>query len=325
MSDPVNDAIASAAWNCEGTWGGYLGTPIAPHFFLSAAHIGQAGGSHFIYHGIDYTVVRGDYDPASDLALWETAQSFPTFAPLNTTTDEIGRRAVAVGRGTTRGNAYSLNDAMLGWLWGGNEGTMRWGENIIAEAFTYRANFDLLRAYFDQNGLPNECTYSSGDSGGGLFLDVNGICQLGGINSFVDSGFSENASGAPQFVAALFDLRGLYVQNDSGAWELVTGDNPVPTGFYPTRIATKLAWISSVIARPAIAREGNFATLTYTKLLNAAALSYAVEQSSDLLNWQTASTVDEIISSNSGTAVVKAKIALNGASSIFLRLRTTQP
>jgi hypothetical protein len=37
------------------------------------------------------------------------------------------------------------------------------------------------------------------------------------------------------FTGALFDIRGLYAQQGS-QWVLVTGANPVPTGFYPTRI-----------------------------------------------------------------------------------------
>jgi hypothetical protein len=51
------------AWDYEGDWGGNLGTPIAPHFFLSAAHIGQAVATTFILQDVNYTVVRGFYDP----------------------------------------------------------------------------------------------------------------------------------------------------------------------------------------------------------------------------------------------------------------------
>ncbi|PYK66633.1 MAG: hypothetical protein DME45_12195 [Verrucomicrobia bacterium] len=34
-------------WDYEGNWGGFLGTAIAPHFFISATHISQAGGKVF--------------------------------------------------------------------------------------------------------------------------------------------------------------------------------------------------------------------------------------------------------------------------------------
>jgi len=69
-------------WDYEGRWGGNLGTPIAPHFFISDAHIGQASGSNFTFKNANYTVVGGFYDPQSDLGIWQVVQTFPTFAPL---------------------------------------------------------------------------------------------------------------------------------------------------------------------------------------------------------------------------------------------------
>ena len=36
--------LSGSGWQFEGLWGSFLGTPIAPHFFLSAKHVGQAGG-----------------------------------------------------------------------------------------------------------------------------------------------------------------------------------------------------------------------------------------------------------------------------------------
>src|SRR5438046_6011109 len=50
-------------WDYEGIWGGFLGTAIAPHSFISAAHIGQAGGTTFTFQGSNYTVLPGIYDP----------------------------------------------------------------------------------------------------------------------------------------------------------------------------------------------------------------------------------------------------------------------
>src|SRR5689334_4240580 len=72
---PSNDA-AGSGWNYEGIWGSFLGTPIAPHFFLSAKHIGQAGGD-FVFNGVHYTIVAGYTDPFSDLNLWQVAETFP--------------------------------------------------------------------------------------------------------------------------------------------------------------------------------------------------------------------------------------------------------
>ena len=309
-------------WDYEGTWGGFLGTPIAPHSFISAAHIGQAGGTTFTFQGSNYTVLPGIYDPQSDLVVWHVVQTFPTFVSLYSKPDEVGQGTVDIGRGTQRGASYSLNSVMLGWLWGNGDGVKRWGQNTFSNAFQYQTNWDLLYAPFDQIGLIEECTLSSGDSGGAAFISDGGTWKLAGINYAVDGDFSENPDGSLPFTGALFDTRGLYTQQGS-QWVQITGPNPVPTGFYPTRISTKLAWIASAVAWPVGGHEGNFATLTYTKLLDIP-VSYSVEQSTDFWNWTTASTIDQTISTSGNAAVVKSKVDMTGFTALFLRVRTTQ-
>jgi hypothetical protein len=103
-----------------------------------------------------------------------------------------------------------------------------------------------------------------GIPGGAAFIDDNGTWKLAGINYAVDGDFYTDANGAGEFTAALYDTRGLYMQNPSPppAYMQITGPNPVPTGFYPTRISTKLACIASIIATPVVGRESNFRTLT---------------------------------------------------------------
>jgi hypothetical protein len=159
--------IPHEGWDYEGSWAGFLGTAIAPHFFISAAHIGQAGGRTFTFQSVNYTVLRGFYDPQSDLVIWQVAQTFPAFASLYPRQDEVGQGTVDIGRGTQR------------------------------------------------------------------------------------------------------------------------------------------------------------ATLTYTKSLDIP-LSYSVEQSTDLSNWTTASTIDQTISTSGNAAVVKSKVDMTGLSRLFLRVRTTQ-
>ncbi len=309
-------------WDYEGSWGGFLGTAIAPHFFISAAHVGQAGGTTFTLRNANYTVLRGFYDPQSDLVIWQVAQTFPSFSSLYPRQDEVGQGTVDIGRGTQRGASYSLNSVMRGWLWGPQDGVKRWGENTFSDAFQYQTNWDLLYATFDPDQLIEECTLSSGDSGGAAFINDGGTWKLAGINYAVDGDYSESLDGSNPFTGALFDTRGLYAQQGS-QWVQVTGTTAVPTGFYPTRISTKLAWIASVVASPVGGHEGNFATLTYTKLLDVP-VSYCVEQSTDLSNWTTASTIDETISTSGNAAVVKSKVDVSGLSPLFLRVRTTQ-
>jgi hypothetical protein len=309
-------------WDYEGNWGGFLGTAIAPHFFISAAHIGQAGETTFTFQNVNYTVLRGFYDSQSDLVIWQIAQTFPTFASLYPRQDEVGQVTVDIGRGTQRGPPYSFHNQMRGWLWGDGDGRKRWGENIFSDAFQYQTNWDLLYATFDQIGLIEECTLSSGDSGGAAFINDAGTWKLAGINYAVDSDYSEHADGSNPFTGALFDTRGLYAWNGS-QWVRVTGATAVPTGFYPTRISTKLAWVASVVASPVGGHEDNFATLTYTKFTDIP-VSYSVEQSTDLVNWTTASTIDETVSTSGNTAVVKSKVDMTGLSPLFLRVCATQ-
>ncbi len=94
--------------------------------------------------------------------IWQVKETFPIFAPLYPRQDEVGQTLVDIGRGSDRGADYFLNNTLLGWLWGGG-GTQRWGENVVESIYPNGANDDLLRATFDQNGLNEECTLSSGD------------------------------------------------------------------------------------------------------------------------------------------------------------------
>ena len=66
---------------------------------------------------------------------------------------------------------------MLGWLWGPQDGVTRWGENSFSDVFRYQANWDLLYASFDPGGLTEECTLSSGDSGGAAFINDGGTWE----------------------------------------------------------------------------------------------------------------------------------------------------
>lgn len=327
---PPADDVAASGWNYEGVFGGFLGSPIAPHYFITAQHIGLASNV-FSYHGTDYRVVNRFADPQSDLTIYQVDGTLPDFAPLYSRTDEVGQRIVAIGRGTQRGDPVVVNGATLGWLWGPGDGVKRWGENVVGSVLNYAAGWDLLRAPFDQDGLPNECTLSAGDSGGAVFINDNGVCKLVGIIYAVDGPFAYVANPDPNssdthqrpFNAAVYDARGLYAE-DGNAWTLISDAAPVPAGFYPTRISTKLAWICSVVAAPVVGHEANFLTFTYTKLA-IAEVTYTVEQSTDMVNWTAAATADQTISTSGSASVIKASIDISKTPALFLRLRTTQP
>lgn len=349
-TEPTGD-LAGSGWQFEGNWGGVLGTPIAPHFFASAAHVGNQGT--FTYQGNTYTIVRSFSVPGTDLLLWQVVETFPTFAPLYTKHDEVGQSFVVIGRGTQRGAAVTLSDGVHGWYWGSADGVRRWGQNVVAGIYTYQfPQNDLLVAPFDQNGLANEAMLATGDSGGAIFINDSGTWKLAGINFAVDGPFYTDAQGHGQFNAALFDARGFYY-DENGSYILISDTAPVPASMYATRISAQIAAIYSIIdpsgdpdhdgisnlleyalhldplvpdagELPKIEHSGDTVSLIYRKNDAASDLTYSVEQSADLTTWTTAQTQDAVLSDTDGTKTVRATLSGVSAGPIFLRLRVTR-
>ncbi|MGZ4985308.1 MAG: hypothetical protein ACXV8A_04385 [Chthoniobacterales bacterium] len=234
-------ALADGGWRYVGTFGWSTGTAISPHHFITAKHVGQPAND-IVYQGKSYPILRAFEDPISDLRIFEIAGTFPNYAPLYSREDELGKNVVVIGRGTQRGPQVSLGGTLRGWQWGAGDDVQRWGENQISNI-----NGISLYAAFDQSGGPNECMLSSGDSGGATFINDNGVWKLAGVNYSINSSVA-TSSTAPDFTAALFDTRGFY----NLSHELITGNTPVPVGFYALRMSVKLPWIQSIIA-PALA------------------------------------------------------------------------
>ena len=97
--------------------GGFLGVPIAPHFYITAKHIGGSVGQVFNFHGDNYvTIAFHDSPPtpasrATDLRIWEVehAKPFPTYAPLSTGVADLGATATILGGGAQRGDSVSVS------------------------------------------------------------------------------------------------------------------------------------------------------------------------------------------------------------------------
>ncbi|MFL6584780.1 MAG: hypothetical protein ACJ8KU_09725 [Chthoniobacterales bacterium] len=343
--------LAGSGWQYEGDWGPFLGTPIAPHFFISAAHVFRPADV-FKFQNATYTIVRSFGVPGTDLLVWQVVETFPSCAPLYTRNDEVGRPLVVIGRGTQRGSEVVVNNQLRGWCWGAGDNVRRWGENVVAQIISYGRGNDLLAATFDQAGVPNESHLSGGDSGGAVFLNDNGTWKLAGINYAVDGPLYTDANRSGGFTAALFDARGFYNCDGPQCGE-ITGDVPVPTAFYATRISTKLPVIYSIIDplgdpdgdgipnileyamnldplvpdvanAPKFEHAGETASLVYRKADAATDVNFAVEQSTDLVAWTTAQTQDEIISDTDGTQLIRATVNVGSATQFFLRLRVTR-
>lgn len=259
---PPSGTLAGSGWEYQGYWVGFLGTVIGPQYFLTAKHVGGAVGDKFILGGVEYSTTAFYDDEASDLRICRVSGLFPAFAVLNTNTMEWGRSVVVFGRGTQRGSAVTTTRTNLmgevtveerGWRWGVYDGVMRWGENVIQRTvpgIISGGRGDLVVCTFDANGGPNECHLSSGDSGGGLFIQESGVWQLAGINLAADGTYKLEASGEG-FNAALYDEGGVYKLQGTN-W-LLTPDLPFSQAgsFFATRISARVAWIRSIIEQPA--------------------------------------------------------------------------
>jgi hypothetical protein len=345
--------LEGSGWQFEGSFGPFLGTPIAPQFFLTAKHIGTAG-SAFSFQGQNYTIVNHFFDPASDLAIWQVAESFPYFAPLYTQSDELGQHFVAIGRGTERGSAIT-NGTLRGWNWGSSDGVQRWGENVVSGIKVLSPQNEVLYATFDQDGLPNECHLSVGDSAGSIFLNDGRVWRLAAIHYAVDGYYYTDSNGGGRFDAALFDARDYYVSNGGNPpiFTKITGPNPVPSGFYSTRVSSRLGWIYSVLdpggdidgdgipnifeyafflnpvrantgGTPRATRVGIDIALIYTKVLSATDLVYRVEKSTDLVSWAVTQTTDQVLDQKDGIQTIQSIVKIGTYNRFFLRLKVTR-
>ena len=246
-------ALTNSGWQYEGIWqGSYMGTTIAPTFFLAAQHVGGNVGDPFQMNAVPFlyqTVAFWDC-PNSDLRVWQVANTFPRYAPLYTNSNEVNKLCVVIGRGTQRGNSVTAGSPprLKGWEWGTPDGVVRWGENIVSTIYTDASLGQFLKPNFDRNGITNECDLSVGDSSGAMFIQDGSTWKLAGIHYAVDGPFSLDGTTNTQFQGAIMDVSGLYIANGAGGWQFFPNQSAdIPTGFYSSRVSSHAAWINSVI------------------------------------------------------------------------------
>jgi PKD repeat protein len=236
-------SLSDSGWQFEGQWGDFLGTPVAPMFFLAAKHVGGTIGDPFVLNGFTYHTVAMSDCPDCDLRLWEVAETFPSYAPMYAGSGEVNQPCVVFGRGTDRGAPVIMSGQTVGWTWGATNWVQRWGQNTISGVETDEVNGQLLFAFFGANG----CDLSIGDSSGGIFIKNGSTWQLGGINYGVDGPFSSSATGSPSFDAALTNMSGFYVEVPTNGGTTWIAAPAQPSSFVSTRVSANIGWINGVI------------------------------------------------------------------------------
>ena len=252
-------ALAGSGWELQGD--SFPGTPIAPNFFITATHVGGNVGDVFSFRGIAYPMVASFVHADADITIWQVNGTFPEYAHLYNSSDEVGKPLVVFGQGVARGDEVRLNGVLKGWAWGKTDTILRWGQNVVAgisdpdgHPATSATPFQLLRADFngsgDANVGPNEAHLSGGDSGGAVFINDQGIWKLAGINHAANKDYGYTATD-PGFTATLFDEGGFW-EGELGKREFHPDDpfSPQPGSFYATRISAYLSWIQGVVASP---------------------------------------------------------------------------
>lgn len=258
-----------SGWQYQGYYGAYLGTMIAPQYFITAQHMGTQGSSFVsagIFNGsvdVTYTIDTsanggaGFWDIAgTDLRVLKINEYFPGYATLYTGSSEQGLEMVAMGRGGARGADVMVSGTLQGWRHTAGDGVARWGSNIVSDVTTIPGLGGMLVASFDASGPEHsleEATLSVGDSGGAVFVNDGGLWKLAGINYSVDGMFDTNntTGDGSEFNAALFDRGGLYQGSDGQGWTLIPNAGPDnPSSMYASRISTNAAAIQAIAVVP---------------------------------------------------------------------------
>lgn len=246
---PPGGSLSGSGWQYQGTWGSFLGTPIAPQYFITAKHVGGSIGLGFILNGVTYTTVAMFEDANSDLRIWKISTVFPAneIAPLYTAPNETGHDLVVFGRGLPRGAPVTDSGGNLhGWFFGENpDFVQRWGTNTVSSTIDGGPGIgQLLRAEFNHGLNSSECDLSAYDSAGAVFIQdpADNVWKVAGINYAIDGPYKTSPSDPNLFEADLFDQTGFYYPDNSPA----TG----PGAFYASRISSNLPFIRNSIGVP---------------------------------------------------------------------------
>jgi len=231
----------------------FLGTVIFSNALLTADHIWEIKTNDtFVLEGVHRLTSKASTNGnGSDLAIFYFTPPVTNqdhIAHINIETD-IDTNALVVyqGCGAERGTLVTSGSLTNGWKWPSPLvwGTRRWGINQtfdVADAGLYAI------ASFDNNGDPDECMLSVGDSGGPGFIQTGSGWKVAMVNySVYPAVFTVSTNPASSFYASLYDCAGLFY-NDAG-WQWVPPeDSPAPCLLICSRTAQRVQWITNQIS-----------------------------------------------------------------------------
>lgn len=228
----------------------FLATVIYSNALLTAKHISEiTPGDTFFCEGQSHTVTAKVGDAASDLAVLFFTPAVTNVARLNIETNDIDAFVVLQGRGMERGDVVVTGGHTNGWKWAWDQGwgIRRWGVNRYFASDPADDTYAL--ATFDNNGDPDECMLSVGDSGGPGFIRTASGWKLATVNYSVDpAAFTVATNPAASFDASLFDCAGLYAREGS-VWRYVPPEaSPAPCLLINTRTAKRITWLTNTVA-----------------------------------------------------------------------------
>lgn len=156
------------------------GVAIGPDLILTAKHVGVG---NFELPGVGvFSPITGSQrsTPDGDLLIFRVNGTLPTWSPI-LVDDIVGETVSVVGFGSTgvlRTDGTGYNNI-------GNAGIRR----VAPTTVDFAANVDLgplglSQSYLSLLRRAGDAALGGGDSGGGWFLERNGIQYLAGVNSF---------------------------------------------------------------------------------------------------------------------------------------------
>jgi hypothetical protein len=211
--------VSDAAWpgpdaypgRYVASWNGASAVAIAPHWLISAAHVGGGPGLEAVLGGEPFAADRVVRSRTEDILLIHVEKPLPGWHTLAAWSGGLERGGVVAGQRVMLGGmGYRAGSPLPGGGgvdWSGGPGEA-WGANI-ADAVGLSRILITLDPPGSAGAVPGEAMFSLLDSGGGLFVDgPDGSLELAGIAVSITSVFGQSRWGDRGYVVNLDSIAG---------------------------------------------------------------------------------------------------------------------